>query len=127
MNRYISALVVVALIALSSADVRASIVNGDFELGNTGFTSQYVYNVPTTGLGQYAVAANPNSVHPSWYSFGDHTSGSGVLMMIVNGASDADLVVWSQNVTLTAGTIYEFRAWGTGVYPAAPGNLSFKI
>ena len=104
----------------------ALINNGDFELGNTGFTSDYTYVTPTVGLAQYYVSTNPQAVHPSWYSFGDHTTGTG-MMLIVNGGDDAGLRVWIQEVTLTAGDTYEFSAWGTSVYPVAPGNLIFEI
>jgi hypothetical protein len=110
----------------------ASIVNGDFELGNVGFTSDYKYFTPNPppppneDLAQYTVWTNPREVHQSWVQMGDHTSGSG-MMMIVNGSENPNMVVWSELVTLTAGVTYKFSAWGTGVYPAAPGNLNFEL
>ena len=82
--------------ALSHASAN-SVINGDFEAGNSGFTSQYVYTAVAGGLatggeaphfageGKYAVGSNPQHFHPSFVSFGDHTTGHG-LMMIVNGS-----------------------------------------
>ena len=63
------------------------IVNGDFSAGNTGFQSQYTYNA-TSVVNEtvYTVGPNPADFSPYVASFGDHTSGSG-LMMIVNGGS----------------------------------------
>lgn len=86
------------------------VANGDFEAGNTGFSTQYSY-VSATGwntLGPpfvYAVGTNPYDYHSAWGpGFGDHTSGSGK-MMIVNGTTSSDIpqkLVWGQEVTLPA-------------------------
>src|SRR5690242_43828 len=54
------------------------ILNGDFESGNTGFTSGYTY--ATVDQGTYFVSANPHSTYPSSLSFGDHTTGSGNML-----------------------------------------------
>ena len=40
------------------------LVNGDFSLGNTGFTSQYVYSTNLEPKGNYVVGANPHDFHP---------------------------------------------------------------
>lgn len=82
------------------------ILNGDFEAGNTGFISQYTY-VSTTGPSAlqppyvYAIGTSPSSYHSAWTNFGDHTNGSGN-MMIVNGSSNGlpAEIVWEQTVTL---------------------------
>ncbi|MBN2074457.1 MAG: hypothetical protein JW762_02790 [Dehalococcoidales bacterium] len=87
------------------------IVNGDFEAGNTGFTTEYTYlnpsNTGTWTLGpeyMYTVSTDPSLYHSAWTSFGDHTTGSGQ-MMIVNGTWEDtspgyDAIVWEQEVTL---------------------------
>jgi hypothetical protein len=89
------------------------IVNGDFEAGNTGFTTQYTYLDPSnTGpwtLGppyMYTVGTNPHLYQSAWTSFGDHTTGTGK-MMIVNGTtSEPPKLVWGQDVTLTCVPTY---------------------
>jgi len=111
----ILAVVLALSLALPMAAVGAVpvnlITNGDFEAGNTGFTTEYTYLDPSnTGpwtLGpeyMYTVSTDPNLYHSAWSSFGDHTSGSGN-MMIVNGTWEDtspgyNAVVWAQEVTL---------------------------
>jgi|GEM_PF-1528219 len=85
------------------------ITNGDFEDGNTGFTSDFTY-VPIVNQSSmyppaiYSINIDPNLGHGSWTSFGDHTTGDGN-MMIVNGFNDpddefSDLTVWEQTVII---------------------------
>lgn len=125
------------------------IPNGNFESGNTGFTSAYTYySVPATpdsGYGPppglydertYGVGTDPSDYHISWSSFGDHTSGSGN-MMIVNGSTTVGNQVWgvptSGSITVLANTQYYFAAWLASVYPEvgnspiAPATLAFSI
>jgi hypothetical protein len=54
------------------------LVNGDFEAGNTGFTTQYTHS-PATGVpeGVYAILSNPSfGWHPQATSYFDHTIGA---------------------------------------------------
>ena len=70
------------------------ITNGDFESGNTGFTSGYAFG-NVHGPGTYWIGGTPSQAPGAWggwYNGGDHTSGSGK-MMVVNGANDALLPV----------------------------------
>ncbi len=85
--------------------------NGDFESGNVGFGSNYGYT--TTSLvpeGLYAITTNPNSLHGNFTTHGDHTSGSGY-QMVVNGATNPGMVVWSQSVAVVPNADYEFSYW----------------
>ncbi len=113
------------------------VTNGDFSSGNTGFTSQYTYRAVGDRLGNgccgvlsaegtYAVNTNPNNVHTNFGSFGDHTSGSGQ-MLIVNGASVANTVVWKQSITVVANTDYVFSVWVTSANATNPAQLQFSI
>jgi hypothetical protein len=109
----------------------AGVVNGDFEAGNTGFGSQYTYIAPAgQGTlypeGLYTVDTNPNNVHNLWSSFGDHTSGHGE-MMIVNGAPDANVIVWDEVINVAMNTTYYFSAWVASSHPSNPANLDFSI
>jgi hypothetical protein len=125
-----------AAVGTSSAGL---IVNGDFEAGNSGFSSGYEYTAdpgglatggeaPGQGAGRYGVGTDPNFFHPAFPSAGDHTSGSGN-MMVVNGSGDASKIVWSGTVSspLTIGATYKFSAWVMNVYPASPANLQFSF
>jgi hypothetical protein len=103
------------------------LINGDFESGNTGFSSGYTFTTGNITAGAtYDVVSNPNNSHASAASFGDHTSGSG-LMMAANGATSLGLVVWSQTVPVTANTDHEFSAWVASWYFASPAQLELRI
>jgi len=109
------------------------VTNGDFSAGNTGFTSSYTNkttnNPNGTNLfveGTYAVDVNPNAYHTSFTQFGDHTTGSGK-MLIVNGASVPNVTVWKQNITILANTDYVFSVWATSATPTNPAILQFSI
>jgi hypothetical protein len=130
---FMAALVVLLSTAVGPSNLYADIVNGDFEAGHTGFSSDYTYVSPglTNGLwpeGTYTVDTNPVNNHSLWASFGDHTTGTGQ-MLIANGATTAGLNVWlgmNNPAVLTPGT-YMFSAWVASVYPANPAVLDFKV
>jgi hypothetical protein len=86
------------------------IYNGDFELGNTGFTTQYTYSFDLTVSGTIVVGENPNSYHPWAASYGDHSSGFG-RMLIANGATETGRIVWEQTVSVDPDTEYIFFYW----------------
>ena len=115
------------------------ITNGDFSSGNSGFSSGYTYtNVPpgapcgTYGIlgceGYYDVDVNPANTHSNFASFGDHTTGTGE-MMIVNGSTSPSVNVWCQNINVTPNTTYQFSAWVANVDngPSSLPNLQFTI
>jgi hypothetical protein len=118
------------------------ITNGDFESGNAGFTSAYLYFAqpsspanhyayPKASLydeGTYGVGANPNLYHVNWGNVVDHTTGQGN-MMIVNGSRNtfAGLNVWSDTCAVDLNTTYDFSAWMTAIYPNSQSNLAISI
>lgn len=103
------------------------ITNGDFENGNTGFSSSYTYNpVSVWNEATYAVNTSPLNVHPNFAPCSDHTSGSGK-MMIVNGAGTANTDVWCQTIPVIPNTSYAFSTWLTTVVVNSPAVLQFSI
>ncbi|HXR51092.1 MAG TPA: hypothetical protein VN762_03055, partial [Steroidobacteraceae bacterium] len=91
----VAALAAISLLATAASASPVNLVtNGDFEAGNSGFTSAYAYALPpnlggsNTVEGQYTVASNPYPWNGLFISSGDHTSGQG-LMMVANGAPNA--------------------------------------
>jgi len=96
-----------------------TILHGDFGGGTTAaannFTTAYI---PGTGgswgllstEGQYAISTSPNLVHNNFSVCGDHTTGTGN-MLIANGSGIANTTVWSQTVTVTPGVNYVFSFW----------------
>lgn len=124
---------IVLLFANGVSSTRATvIVNGDFELGDTGFTSAYTYVTPGGSSlfpeGVYTVDDNPHDSHSLFYSMSDHTAG-GTEMMIVNGAGATGITVWSGTIglDLTIGVEYDFSAWVASVHPASPAILTFSV
>ncbi|CAN5413857.1 hypothetical protein BH11BAC3_BH11BAC3_33040 [soil metagenome] len=102
------------------------ISNGDFSLGNTGFTSQYNYANPNTKEGEYFVGTSAQAWNGLLGNCTDHTTSSGN-MMLVNGAPVADVNVWTETVAVTPNTNYAFSTWIQALYPPNPAQLSFSI
>jgi hypothetical protein len=142
-------LIGVGVLTVSQAWAQNLVINGNFEAGNTAFTSDYIYAgvagtpSPTSGNpntlwdeGTYSVGTDPFSFHSSWASFGDHTTGTGN-MLLVNGAANP-VTVWQGTLSspLVAGQTYEFSAWvanlypppvGVGTTPTEPAQLQFSV
>jgi hypothetical protein len=92
------------------------VANGDFESGNTGFTAGYAYG-NVSGPATYWIGANASQApgaYGDWYNGGDHTTGTGN-MLVVNGANSATTPVWEEVVHVTPNTKYIFSYWGAEV------------
>jgi hypothetical protein len=103
------------------------LVNGDFSAGNTGFTSGYalVPNGTLTEPGDYGVVTNPATAFTNGYaSFGDHTTGSG-LMMFGDGTS-GNVPFWSETVNVAPNTAYVFIGWATAADSPNPAVLQLS-
>jgi hypothetical protein len=124
--------VLAGLGALAVTQASASlnlVVNGDFESGDTGFTSGYgdvtgIANGLATGgddpahlsgEGLYAVGGNANYYHSAFTTAGPE---SGNQMMIVNGSTIPGKNVWTGTLSpdMTVGVTYLFSAWVMNVY-----------
>ncbi|MGQ1911477.1 hypothetical protein ACT3CE_17015, partial [Marinifilum sp. RC60d5] len=114
--------------------------NGDFEKGNSGFYSEYVYcpdpsvssanHAHSQSLwqeGRYAVDDNPNEYHANFSACSGNTGNSPDNFLIVNGAPDEDVVVWSQTITVNPNQYYAFSTWAANVHPTNPARLEFMI
>lgn len=113
-----SLFIAAALLASTAAVAAPNLVpNGDFEAGNSGFTTEYTLNT-VTGVpeGVYDVRTSPFPYHPSWLDFGDHTTGSG-LFMIANGEEMLNSIVWQSAapIAITTNTNYFFEAFLSNV------------
>jgi gliding motility-associated-like protein len=102
------------------------IINGNFNAGNSGFTSQYTYANPNTTEGEYFVGTNPQAWNASLSPCTDHTTGSGN-MMLVNGSPTPGVEVWKQTVNITPNTNYTFSTWIQALWPPNPAQLQFSI
>ena len=87
------------------------IANGDFELGNASFFTEYIYSPgDLTNEGWYDVLPDPIAAHPGAASYGDHTTGTG-MMMAANGSPTPNVIVWQQTVSVEPTLTYNFCMW----------------
>ena len=118
----------------ASANAQNLVGNGDFEAGNTGFSSDYAFApASNTTEGQYTVRTDPFPWNGAFISAPDHTTGSG-LMYVGNGSPVDGAVVWrSDAIGVTANTDYFFEAFVMNVCCSSPfpGNtpsiLEFSV
>ena len=126
-------LIIIALTCLTVTQVLAVnlIDNGDFEQGVSGFSSNYV-NPPfmtdaVWNEGTYAVTNNPAVVHSYATSFGDHTTGTGY-MLVANGSPNSMDVVWSHLTSqVSLETDFTCTVWATSWYNYDPANLDIWV
>ena len=103
------------------------VANGNFEGGNSGFTSQYPFATTNSTEGQYGIVTDPKSWNGSMNSFGDHTSGTGK-MLIVNGKSDgSSAVLWTQQINVVPNHVYFFSAWAANVSSRQPSTFVLRV
>lgn len=108
------------------------LVNGDFEQGNEAFTTGYTFANQNTIEGQYTVDTNPNLFNSAGASFGDHTTGSGQ-MMLLNGSPAPDTIAWQETIPVAPNTNYVFSGWSTawgdagGAVDPSPAKLNLSI
>jgi len=116
-----------ALLTTSVAHAANLVTNGDFEAGNTSFSSDYTFTANGLPAKTYTVTDNPNDFNASFVSVGDHTTGSG-LMFVGNGGPDSGDIVWqSQAIAIEAAQDYFFEAFLMNVFPSAPPILTFTV
>jgi gliding motility-associated-like protein len=92
------------------------VINGDFQAGNTGFTTEFTY--PSTpgpwGLlsnsQTFAIGTDANDFHVNFAGL-DHTNPGTGNFMVVNGSSLPMSEVWCQTFDVIPNTDYTFAAW----------------
>ncbi|CAN1546204.1 Gliding motility-associated, C-terminal domain [Flavobacteriaceae bacterium] len=111
------------------------VFNGDFSLGNIGFTTDYTYLVNAGGGGAqgiYGVSITPNS----WFRFfplctnvnDEHANGIGNMIIfdgsISNSGNDK---AWGQTIAVQPNKTYTFSYWVRSVVEPNPANIEVKI
>lgn len=107
------------------------VTNGDFSLGNTGFTSDYTYvaNAGGGAQGIYGVATTA----VSWFQFFatcnvEHTNGTGKMMIFDGSTSNAgNDKAWGQTIAVQPNQTYTFSYWVQTVSLPNPANIETKI
>jgi gliding motility-associated-like protein len=103
------------------------IANGDFSKGSTQFSTAYKYATTNDAEGQYFVGPSPQK----WRvnnppGCGDHSSGSGNMLMI-NGFPAPGMIVWMQQVTVMPNNQYAFSLWVQTLAAQNPATLEITI
>jgi gliding motility-associated-like protein len=109
------------------------IQNSDFSQGNTLFVTEYTQVADPNPFGvqaSYDVVTSPGAWFAPFCTGGDHTTGSGNLM-VFDGATDptGNVIAWSnQNpVTVAPNTNYTFSYYVASVSPENPARLEVTI
>lgn len=97
-----------------------SVFNGDFEQGNSGFTSAYYYYDNLYGEGTYFVGADAQNYHPDFHGTAHGGTGN---FMIINGSTSSNTNVWTQQINVTPNTDYAFSTWVCTVSSAGNAAL----
>ncbi len=104
------------------------IYNGNFSLGNVGFTTDYIYSTGSPfGHGYYTIGTNPQIVHRGFAPCKDHTQDSAQLMMLFDSYTIPNKLVWSQEVDVAKSSIYQFSMWATKLVFYDDSYLQVKI
>ena len=115
---------VVAFGCMGRATAQNLVSNGDFESGNSGFSSQYVYS-PGTGFpaGVYDVRSSPSAWNSNFSNCSDHSLPPGSLMMTVSGSASVGQRVWTQTFPVLPTTTYQVSFWATSLSGVSPATL----
>lgn len=130
LNRlYTATFALLGAFALSaSAGHAASILlNGDFELGNANFTSDFTEAPLITAASTYAVTTDPNLVHHLAASYGDHTTGTGKMLAVNGTSTGGGEVFYRQTVSVLSGVDYVFSLFSSTWYGGATAKLGLVI
>lgn len=109
-----------------------SVDNGNFELGNIGFSSTYVYRTNTIPNNMYpedayTVHNDGNYTHGNFWGK-DHTSGSGNFMIVNGSGTTPPPEVWTKTISVIPNTTYYFSAWAMSLNSVGPfANLQFSV
>lgn len=103
------------------------IYNNSFQLGATGFFTQYqlIAINPNAGQGVAGITSNAQT----WFNpFDACTDQDGTnTMLVVDAATTANTVIWRQTVPVQTNTAYNFSYWATSVVNLAPAQLRVII
>ena len=124
MKKKIKLLLFSILISFFTTISAQTLINGNFESGGNGVGFLingigYTQINPPTGSsfqGNYAITTNPQLLNSNFISGGDHTTGSG-RMLVVDGNTVPNSRLWSSTSTggaltgFTAGSVYTFSYW----------------
>ncbi len=103
------------------------IYNPSFQLGNTGFFTQYNLVSVSPGGAQGVAGVSSNS-QLFFNPFDACTDQDGTnTMLVADGAIQPNVVLWRQTVPVQTNTAYNFSYWATSVVNFSPAQLQVFI
>ncbi|HXA00669.1 MAG TPA: hypothetical protein VNW99_01705 [Cytophagaceae bacterium] len=119
-------------VSLQKGHCKNLITNGNFESGNTGFSSEYQYVTDYIDHGKYTITTNVNALNKNFISpaHGDHTSGEGKYMVVdskIYRYSDRSKIWCSEVSHVKKNTDYSFSVWMSRTSIGSPPELQIII
>jgi outer membrane protein OmpA-like peptidoglycan-associated protein len=104
------------------------VVNGDFENGNKGFSSDFIYSPENLKPGEYTVTDKASALNSDYKNpiGGDHTSGRGIYL-IVDSDDKEGKKVWRAMVKVIPNSTYNFSAYFCNLYKNRGSNTGFVV
>ncbi len=102
------------------------IPNGNFDMGNSNFSSDYSYASFNSNIGQFGIEKSSANWNNIFANCKDHTSGS-ENMLIVNGSSVLGFKIWRTVIDVDPNTNYNFSFWLQSLQSINPAKLRFSI
>src|SRR5262245_4163680 len=126
--KYVFPIVVSCLVTVPGFAAANLLVNGDFSSGNAGFTTGYSFapSGQSAVISTYGIRSSSIDFNSGYNSFGDHTTGSGK-MMLIDGSGAAETVAWSETVTVETNKTYVFSGWAASSDGSNPATLHVTI
>lgn len=106
------------------------VVNGDFEAGSTGFSSEYIEDCNSPNDGEYCVSqpTDWSLIFAGWDAVPTNSVDEvGGVVMHVNGDVVANKKVWCQTISVKPNTSYKFSTFITSIISQNPAQLQFSI
>ena len=138
-TRKLAVLFYLGSLAISQASANL-FLNGDFQSGNTDFSSEYTPNEIGTTENTYSIVNDPLGPAPIQNPFAgngyggvdyyDHTLGTaaGLMMAVNGGVGGPSMLVWGQTVSgLIVGQQYEFSLWLSSWDTLSPAIVAVQI
>lgn len=119
-------LAAIAIPTASHASTIDLIVNGDFEAGDTGFSTDLSVDNTFLDAGEYSVVTDARTVNGAFDGQGDHTTGSGN-MMAINGTITSGTLTWGQTVNVVSGTEYDLAFWMMSLFGGGTTQLGISF
>lgn len=130
------------LLSIIATHAQNLIINGDFESGGNGVgfnINSCCYNeltppfTGTTFTGNYAVTNNPQAMNTAFFPGGDHTTGTGKMLVVDGTTTAGNQRFWRAGnngggiCNLTVGTTYTFSYWIKSLSIQNRANIGYQF